>query len=136
MGMPFDNLIQIVFIKNNKEEKKMVEKDLFSSEVLEEKVNCIKCADKTKKRDEKEYKALLKRLCIIEGQVRGVKKMLEEDRYCVDIITQASAVAAAINSFNKTIMADHIKTCVVDEIKNGNEEVIDELLATFKNLMK
>ncbi len=114
----------------------MVEKDLFSSEVLEEKVNCIKCADKTKKRDEKEYKALLKRLCIIEGQVRGVKKMLEEDRYCVDIITQASAVAAAINSFNKTIMADHIKTCVVDEIKNGNEEVIDELLATFKNLMK
>lgn len=116
--------------------KNMLENDLVNNEELEEKVTCIKCSDKTKKREEEEYKALHKRLCIIEGQVRGVKKMLEEDRYCVDIITQASAVAAAINSFNKSLIADHIKTCVVNDIKNGNEEVIDELVDMFKNLMK
>ena len=79
---------------------------------------------------------LLKRLNRIEGQVRGVKKMLEEDRYCVDILTQVSAINSALNSFNKVLLAEHIKSCVVDDIRAGKEEAVDELCATLQKLMK
>ena len=72
----------------------------------------------------------------IEGQVRGVKKMLEEDRYCVDILTQVSAINSALNSFNKVLLAEHIKSCVVDDIRAGKEEAVDELCATLQKLMK
>ena len=68
----------------------------------------------------------------IEGQVRGVKKMLEEDRYCVDILTQVSAINSALNSFNKVLLAEHIKSCVVDDIRAGKEEAVDELCATLQ----
>lgn len=94
------------------------------------------CCCKTKERSEKEYKDLLNRLNRIEGQIRGVKKMVENDAYCVDILTQVSAINAALNSFNKVLLANHIKTCVTEDIKNGNEEKVDELVTMLQKLMK
>ena len=97
---------------------------------------CCCNTGKTKHRDTAEYKALITRLNKIEGQVRGIKNMVESDRYCVDILTQVSAVQSALNSFNKILLAQHIKTCVVDDIKSGNDEVVDELLNTIQKIMK
>ena len=88
------------------------------------------------KRDTKEIKSMLNRLSVIEGQVRGIKKMLEEDRYCVDILTQVSSIQAALNGFNKQLLARHIKSCVCDDIKAGNDQAVDELCDLLKNLMK
>ena len=101
--------------------------------VLEE--SCC-CCHKKKERDEKEYKDLMNRLSRIEGQVRGVKGMLERDAYCVDILTQVAAINAALNSFNKVLLANHIKTCVVENVRNGDDSVIDELVTTMQKLMK
>lgn len=95
-----------------------------------------KCSHKTKERSEKEYKDLLNRLNRIEGQVRGIKKMVESDVYCTDILIQVSAVNAALNSFNKVLLANHIRTCVADDIRAGKEETIDELVLTLQKLMK
>ena len=81
-------------------------------------------------------RALLGRLRRIEGQVRGVCKMVEEDRYCVDILTQVSAIQSALNAFNKELLAQHIKSCVVDDIRAGHDEVVDELVATLQKVMK
>ena len=94
------------------------------------------CCQKTKERTEKEYKDLINRLNRIEGQIRGIKGMVEKDAYCPDILIQVSAVNAALNSFNKVLLANHIKTCVVNEVHEGNEEVIDELVKTLQKLMK
>ena len=91
---------------------------------------------KCKCRDEKEHKDLISRLNRIEGQVRGVRKMVEDDRYCIDIVTQISAIQAALNSFNRVLLNDHIKSCVVEDIKNGGTETVDELCATLQKLMK
>ncbi|MDO5598264.1 MAG: metal-sensing transcriptional repressor [Acidaminococcus sp.] len=84
----------------------------------------------------KEYRDLITRLNRIEGQVRGVKKMLEEDRYCVDILTQVSAISNGLNAFNKKLLANHIKSCVVNDIRAGNDGVVDELCETLQKLMK
>lgn len=92
----------------------------------------IKC----KCREEKELKDLITRLNRIEGQVRGVKNMVENDRYCIDILTQVSAIQAALNSFNKVLLSNHIKTCVVDDIRSGSEESVDELCTTLQKLMR
>lgn len=100
---------------------------------MEEK-NC--CTERTKHRDAGEYKELVTRLNRVEGQVRGIKKMLEEDRYCVDILTQVSAIQAALNSFSKKLLVNHIHTCVVDDIQEGKVEVVDELCDTIQKLMK
>ena len=100
---------------------------------MEEKKEC--CCHK-KERTEKEYKDLLNRLSRIEGQVRGIKRMVEEDAYCTDILIQVSAVNAALNSFNKVLLANHIRTCVAEDIRAGKEETIDELVATLQKLMK
>ncbi len=97
---------------------------------------CCHCGQKTKQRSDKEYKDLLNRLSRIEGQVRGVKAMVEKDAYCVDILTQVSAINAALNSFNKVLLANHIKTCVADDIRQGKDETIDELVVTLQKLMK
>lgn len=94
------------------------------------------CKDKKKERDEKEFKDLLNRLRRIEGQVRGVEKMVENDAYCVDILTQVSAITAAMNSFNKVLLANHIRTCVAEDIREGRDETIDELVTTLQKLMK
>lgn len=91
---------------------------------------------KEKHREIVEKKALLHRLNRIEGQIRGIKNMVDTDRYCVDILTQVSAVQAALNSFNKEIMGNHIKTCVVDNIQEGNLEVVEELCKTMQKFMK
>ena len=89
-----------------------------------------------KSRSEQEYKDLINRLSRIEGQIRGIKRMLDEDCYCPDIITQVAAANAALNSFNKVLLANHIKTCVADDIRAGKDETIDELLNTLQKLMK
>lgn len=94
------------------------------------------CKHKTKERSEEEYKSLLNRLNRIEGQVRGIKRMLEENAYCTDVLVQSSAVTAAVNAFNKELLANHIKTCVADDIRAGKDETIDELVATLQKLMK
>ena len=86
--------------------------------------NCC-CNHKTKHRSEEEYKALLNRLSRIEGQVRGIRKMVETDAYCTDILTQVSAIQAALNAFNRELLANHIRTCVMDDIKNGKDETVD-----------
>ena len=94
------------------------------------------CCNKIKHRSEKETKDLISRLSRIEGQVRGIKTMVEEERYCVDILNQVSAVQAALNSFNKELLANHIQTCVAEDIRAGNEEAIQELCETIKKIMK
>ncbi|MBP1560939.1 MAG: metal-sensing transcriptional repressor [Oscillospiraceae bacterium] len=96
--------------------------------------NC--CCHKTKQRSEKEYKSLINRLNRIEGQVRGVRKMVESDTYCTDILVQVSAITAALNAFNRELLANHIRTCVADDIRNGKDETIDELVMTLQKLMK
>ena len=102
---------------------------------MEEQKECC-CSHKTKERTEKEYKDLINRLSRIEGQVRGIRKMVESDCYCPDILVQVSAVNAALNSFNKVLLANHIRTCVADDIRSGKEETIDELVTTLQKLMK
>lgn len=94
------------------------------------------CSHKTKERSAKEQKALVNRLSRIEGQVRGIKRMVEEDVYCTDILIQVSAINAALNSFNKVLLAEHIRTCVADDIRAGKEETVDELVETLQKLMK
>ena len=94
------------------------------------------CCSRMKHRPVKEMKDLITRLNRIEGQVRGIKNMVEEERYCVDILNQVSAVQSALNSFNKELLANHIRSCVVDEIRGGSDEVVDELCETIKKLMR
>lgn len=91
----------------------------------------------TTHRDPEKKTALANRLNRIEGQVRGVKKMLEDDAYCPDILTQVSAIQSALNSFNKVLLSDHIRTCIVDDIKAGQgDESLEELVNLVQKLMK
>ncbi len=94
------------------------------------------CCHKTKTRTDKEVKDLITRLNRIEGQIRGIKGMVERDAYCTDILTQVSAANAALNSFTKTLLANHIKTCVAQDIRAGKDETIDELVTTLQRLMR
>ena len=92
--------------------------------------------DMIKHREEDELRCLVNRLSRIEGQVRGVKKMLEDEAYCTDILTQVTAIQAALNAFNKELLANHIKSCVVEDIRAGKLEVVDDLVSTLQKLMK
>ncbi len=103
---------------------------------MEENTVCPACARRTKERTEKERRDMLNRLNRIEGQVRGIKKMVENDLYCPDILIQVSAVNAALNSFNKVLLAEHIRSCVAEDIKEGKDEAIDELVLVLQKLMK
>ena len=103
---------------------------------MEEKKVCPGCCHKTKDRPEKEYKDLMNRLSRIEGQVRGVRRMVEEGAYCPDILIQVAAANEALNSFNKVLLANHIKTCVTDDIRAGKEETVDEPVKVLQKLMK
>lgn len=94
------------------------------------------CSERHKDRSEEEKKKLMNRLKRIEGQIRGIEGMVEKDAYCPDILVQVSAVNAALNSFNKELLAKHIKTCVVDDIKEGHDETIDELVKVLQKVMK
>ena len=91
---------------------------------------------KTRVRSEEELKKLSNRLCRIEGQVRGLREMLQKDVYCIDILVQVSAVNAALNSFSKELLSEHLRTCVADNIRQGNDGVIDELVGVLQKLMK
>ena len=97
---------------------------------------CPHCGERHKKRTAEEQKALLTRLKKAEGQIRGIEKMVENDAWCPDILIQVSAVTNALNSFNKELLASHMKSCVVNDIRAGKDEVIDELVATLQKIMK
>lgn len=89
------------------------------------------CCHKTKERDAKEYKDLCNRLSRIEGQIRGIKGMVEKDAYCIDILNQVSAAQSALNSFTKVLLDNHIKSCVVQDIKEGKDDTVEELVKTM-----
>ncbi len=91
---------------------------------------------KTKVRPPEEFQKLIHRLNRIEGQIRGIRSMVEKNAYCPDILVQVSAVSAALNAFNKELLANHIKSCVAEDIRAGKEETVDELVATLQKLMK
>lgn len=94
------------------------------------------CAHRTKERSPEEMKALIHRLNRIAGQIQGIKGMIERDAYCTDILVQSSAVSAAINAFNKELLAAHIRTCVAQDIRDGKDETVDDLVRTLQKLMK
>ncbi len=100
-------------------------------------MKCDKCQEckKTKERSPEELKRLMNRLNRIEGQIRGIKKMLDENAYCTDVLTQSAAVGAAVDAFNRELLESHISTCVVNNIRNGNGEAADELINIIKRLM-
>lgn len=101
---------------------------------MEEEKKC--CHQKKTERSEEQRRKLLNRLRRIEGQVRGLQTMIENDAYCNDILIQSSAVNAAMNAFNKELLANHIHTCVLRDIREGKDEVVDELVATIQKLMR
>lgn len=94
------------------------------------------CCAKTTERSEEERKKLIHRLNRIEGQIRGIRGMVERNAYCADILVQSAAVNAAVNAFNKELLANHIRGCVARDIREGKDEVIDELVLTLQKLMK
>ena len=103
---------------------------------VNEEMACPHCSGMKKVRDGAEQRQLLNRLNRSEGQIRGVKKMLEEDAYCIDILNQVSAANCALNSFTKVLLATHIKSCVAEDVREGNTEKLDELVRTLQKLMK
>ena len=102
----------------------------------EQKDTSLCCSAKKKERSPDEYKTLMNRLSRIEGQIKGIKRMLENDAYCPDILIQVSAAKAALDSFSKLLLANHIHTCVVDDIQAGKEDVVDELCNVLQKMMK
>ena len=94
------------------------------------------CTHKIKHRGEAEYRSLINRLNRIEGEIRGIKNMVENSAYCTDILVQVSAASAALNAFSKELLSNHIKTCVAEDIKNGKDETVDELVVTLQKLMR
>lgn len=105
-------------------------------QLMSEKKVCPCCCEKHTARSEEEKKKLINRLKRIEGQIRGIIGMMENDAYCNDILIQSAAVNAAVNAFNKELLASHIRTCVARDIREGKDETIDELVATLQKLMK
>ena len=103
---------------------------------LIQETSCEDSTNRRKERSEKEHRDMVNRLSRIEGQIRGIKGMVEKNAYCTDILIQVAAVNAALNSFNRVLLADHIKTCVTQDILDGKEETVDELVDTLKKLMK
>ena len=97
---------------------------------------CCCCSGRTKERSAEEAKKLIHRLNRIEGQIRGIRGMLEKNAYCVDILGQVSAANAALNAFGKELLAEHIRTCVAQDIREGRDETIEELVNTLQKLMK
>ena len=94
------------------------------------------CSHKTKERSQEESKDLIVRLNRIEGQVRGVKNMVESNAYCTDILVQVSAITAALNAFNRELLAEHVRSCVAEDIRQGKDETVDDLISTLRKLMK
>ena len=122
-------------------EEPEAEKELFSAEQgtednPEPAADTCCCGERRKLRSEKEYKDLLNRLSRIEGQIRGIKGMVERDAYCIDILNQASAASSALSSFCKVILSSHIRTCVTEDVREGHEEKVDELVKTLQKMMR
>ena len=103
---------------------------------MAETVQCPCHCHDTKERSEQEYKDLIHRLNRIAGQVQGVRGMVERDAYCIDILTQVSAITAALNSFNKVLLGNHIRTCVSQDIREGRTDSVEELVSTLQKLMR
>ena len=103
---------------------------------MEKEKKCPECTHRIKKRTEEETKLMINRLNRIEGQVRGIRRMVENNAYCPDILIQVSAITAALNSFNKVLISEHIRTCVSEDIREGKDETIDELVTVLRKLMK
>lgn len=122
--------------QKNKGDLKMAEETVKNLDENDGKKLPSCCSNKKKERTPEEYKALMNRLNRIEGQIKGIKRMLENDAYCPDILIQVSAATAALNSFSKLLLANHIHTCVVDDIKEGKEGVVDELCNVLQKMMK
>ncbi len=91
---------------------------------------------RTKERSEEEYKSLVNRLNRVEGQIRGIKGMLDKNAYCPEILTQVAAVSAALNAFGRELLASHIRTCVVEDVRAGKDDTVEELLTTLHKFMK
>ncbi len=104
--------------------------------MLTEAGDCPRCAGRTKERDEKEYRDLMNRLSRVEGQVRGIRRMVEENAYCPEILIQVQAVTAALNAFNRVLLGNHIRSCVAGDIRAGRDDAVDELVETLQKLMK
>ena len=118
-------------------EKKSENRNIDSMEIQEKGMKKVcPCCEKHTARSEEERKKLVNRLKRVEGQIRGIIRMLENDAYCNDILIQSAAVNAAVNAFNKELLAQHIRTCVARDIRQGKDETIDELVATLQKLMK
>ena len=94
------------------------------------------CCSKKKVRSPEEKKRLINRLNRISGQINGLKNMLENDEYCADILTQSAAASAALNSFERVLLDEHIRTCVADNIRKGNDEVVEELVDILRKMMR
>ncbi len=94
------------------------------------------CCTRKKERSPEDKKKLMNRLNRLEGQIRGIRAMVEKDAYCPDILVQASAASAAINAFSKALLSDHIRTCVAEDVRQGNDETLDELMDTLQKWMK
>lgn len=103
---------------------------------MTEAIGCQDCCGKKTERSEEERKKLIHRLNRIEGQIRGIRGMVEDNAYCADILVQSAAVSAAVNAFNRELLSHHIRGCVARDIRAGRDEVIDELLTTLQKLMK
>ena len=103
---------------------------------MNEGTECIQCSKRKKYRSDEEQKKLIRRLRMAEGQIRGIQRMVEENAYCPDILTQVSAVTSALNSFNKELLGNHIRSCVAEDIRQGNDETIEELVKVLQKLMK
>ena len=104
-------------------------------ESIQQETPCA-CTGKTKQRSDDELRSLVSRLNRVEGQVRGIRRMLEGNAYCIDILTQVSAANSALNSFAKELLSNHLRGCVAEDIRSGNDEKLDELVKTLQKLMK
>ncbi len=103
---------------------------------MEEQKTCPHCGERKKERSPEERSRLIRRLKLAEGQIRGIQGMVENDAWCPDILTQVSAVTAALNSFNRELLACHVKSCVREDILSGDEEALDEFVRVLQRLMK
>lgn len=113
-----------------------MEEHFDMQEEMDIETGCSTHSDRTSHHSEKTKKALVNRLSRVEGQIRGVKGLIEKDTYCDDVITQISAIQSALNSFSKVLLETHLKSCVTERIQEGDLEVVDELLVTIQRLMK
>ena len=110
------------------------EESKMTKDMVSEGEGCSCC--RHKERSEEEYKDLLSRLNRVEGQIRGIRGMLDKDAYCIDILTQVAAATSALNSFSTVLLANHLRTCVEEDVRNGSEEKVDELIRFLPKMMK